>query len=68
MAYRVEGLYPDRYITYISLLEWSQECSISLRGKLAALTFLYRLLHTEIDCIELLGEIKFNVPTKLFLK
>lgn len=62
LSYKVDGIYPVRGVPYIPLINRFELVSLDLRRKCAFLTFLYKLLHNQIDSPELLGQLNFSVP------
>nr|CAI5820706.1 unnamed protein product [Callosobruchus analis] len=61
-AFKTDGTYPERGCDYTILYGRFSYDSLELRRKLFSLPFLYKLLHNRIDCIEILNQIKFDVP------
>ena len=61
-SFIVEGTYPDRGFPQAVLLQKFELDSLNTRRKIIAITFLYKLLHNEIDCVSLLSAINFHIP------
>ncbi|KAJ8980525.1 hypothetical protein NQ317_008322 [Molorchus minor] len=61
-TYRTDGIYPARGIAYTLLINRFDIVSLDLRRRCALLTFLYKILHNQINCPELLAQLNFYVP------
>lgn len=62
LSFKIDGTYPVRDIDYSSLLERFNYNNLELRRNCAAIVFLYKVVRGEIDCPEILAQIKFLVP------
>lgn len=62
LSFKMDGFYPVRNIVYILLTNRFNIDSPALRRKCSEISFLYKLLHNQIDSIELLSQIYFRVP------
>lgn len=62
LAFKVDAIYPERGIEQDTLLTRFEMNSLELRRKCNSISFLYNLLHNNIDCPELLSQLCFNIP------
>ena len=62
LSFKVDGTYPARGTEYTVLLNRFNFHSLELRRNCSAVSFMYKLLHSEIDCPEILAQINFLVP------
>lgn len=62
LAFKVDGNYPERGISYSLLLNKFNFVSLEKRRAISSIKFLYNLLHNKIDCPYLLSQINFLVP------
>lgn len=60
--FRINGSYPSRETDQVSLLVMLDEPSLYSRRVILSLKFLYKLLHNDIDSINILSQITFIVP------
>nr|CAI5870437.1 unnamed protein product [Callosobruchus analis] len=62
LAYRIDGIYPAQGFPQTSLLCRFNIQSLEIRRVCAALTFLYKLLHNQVDSCDILSQLNFSVP------
>lgn len=62
LVFKQDGEYPARGINYSYLVERFNFTSLDIRRKCASLSFLYKLLHHQIDCPDLLAQMNFYIP------
>ena len=62
MFFKCNGYYPERGFSHNTLLSSSSVDPLCIRRNTFALSFLFKLLHNEIDCSHLLNQINFNIP------
>lgn len=62
LAYKIDGVYPERGVSNTILCERMHFVSLESRRICASLSFLYKLLHNKIDCINILNMINIHVP------
>lgn len=62
LSYRIEGTYPLQGIPYHTLIERHDMLSLNIRRKIATLIFLWKLMHSKIDCNDLVQQFNFYVP------
>lgn len=63
LCFRIDGVYPERLMPYSNLTSRFNIVSLDLRRKQIAITFLYKILHNQIDANNLLSQINFLVPS-----
>ena len=64
LTYRIDGIYPAQGCDHHQLLDRFAFKSLHERRELLSVKFLYKLLHNEIDCSEILSKIAFLVPRR----
>lgn len=62
LTYKVTGVYPPRGSNYGEMLHRFDFVSLEKRRKQASVLFLYKLIHSKVDCSDLLAKINFYVP------
>ena len=62
LSFKCDGTYPERGTDMSLLLQRHQMSSLSSRRDFYCARFLAKLVSNEIDCIDLLSNISFNVP------
>lgn len=61
--YKSDGVYPTVGFPQQELLVRFSMTTLDRRRELNSQVFLYKILHSQIDCHELLSKLKFRVPT-----
>lgn len=62
LAFKATGAYPERGINHNILLNNYNMESLEMRRYCCLITFLYKLLHNQIDCSAILYQINFHIP------
>lgn len=62
LNFKVSGIYPPRGFDHSALLNSLNYSSLSVRRDKLCVTFLYKLIHSEIECPDLLCKIDFLIP------
>lgn len=63
LAFKVIGIYPERGYPHNELLSYFHLTSLEDRRFQNRMVFLYKLIHNQIDCPNLLSLLYFNTPT-----
>lgn len=63
LLFKTDGVYPPQGCDGAILCERTGYLSLEMRRVLASLSFLFNVVHYNVDCSEILSKVNFNVPT-----
>ena len=64
LSFKTTGVYPARNVHYETLLQQHNMQSLTSRRNLQSAHFMWKIIHDQVDCPNILSEVNFHVPRR----